>query len=505
MHTPEKLPAGKGKTAGAAAKAPRPSAMSPAAAARGPMTPDAVLTLQRAVGRHAVSRALGREEHAHGADYGHGAVQRRAPVETAEAPAEILGAAMASASRPIDGGTLKKAQSFYQNDRLSQGRVHTGPLAQRAVAAFGATAMTVGEHIFFSAGVERDTTTAFHEYGHLDKNTRGIAETGTDNGTGAPVTDPNQGSEREAASDGAAAAAGAEVAPSVVAQRAVRQGAATAGGESATVQRTRGSGRDRHRSSSPREEEERRYRHRSRSHDFDYEDARATTSYVPAPSSPASSHGSDDYYGSNDYDRYDANIVTVDTMAQNPPGRRAIGQNTVMGGNSARQILTSAGRTPGGMAAHLHTGAAYALGDGLEGQTQRATNLTPGSQATNLDHKRYEDSVPEVTDMLGVTVTGAGLTGGGASGLGYDVYDSMDYQVRGPDGRRLVDSHPLDLSDYGSAADRQSRPDYRPTSEIRRDMRYAAVAHVMDAIHPDDMDPDYREHRERERRRRRRH
>lgn len=242
MHTPEKLPASKGGPAGGAVKSPQPSPMSamypvsPAAAARGPMTPDAVLTLQRAVGRQAVARALGREEHVHGADCGHGAVQRRAVVETAQAPAELLDDAMASTSRPIEGGTLKKAQSFYQNDHLSRGRVHTGPLAQRAVAAFGATAMTVGEHIFFGAGVERDTATAFHEYGHLDKNTRGIAETGTDNGTGAPVTNPNQGSEREAATDGAAAAKGAEVAPSV-AQRAVRQAGAPFAGSGAPVQR----------------------------------------------------------------------------------------------------------------------------------------------------------------------------------------------------------------------------------------------------------------------------
>ncbi|MEY9926515.1 hypothetical protein ABH926_001137 [Catenulispora sp. GP43] len=506
MHTPEKLPASKDGKGGGPAKAPRPSVLSPAAAVGGPMTPAAVLTLQRAVGNQVMSGMLGREEHVHGADCGHGSVQRRVAVETenAESPADILKAAMASASRSIESGTLKKAESFYQNNRLSRGRVHTGQLAQRAVAAFGAEAMTVGEHIFFGAGVENDTATAFHEYGHLDKNTRGIAETGTAGASGIPVTDPGQHSEREAENDGAAAAGGAEVAPSVVAQRAAGQGAAAAGGESATVQRTRSSGR--RRSNSPRdEEEERSYRHRSRSYDYDYEDARATTSYVPAPSSSGSSPRSDDYYGATDYDRYDANYVTPETMEQNPPGRRAIGQNAVMGRNSARDILTSAGRTPRGTAAHLHTGAAYALGDGLEGQTQRASNLTPGSQATNLDHKRYEDSVPEATEFLGLTVTGAGLTGSGASGRGYDVYDSMDYQVRGPDGRRLIDSHPLDLSDYSSAADRQSRSDYRPTREIREDTRYSAIGHVMDAVHPDDWDPEYRAYEEQRRRRHGRH
>lgn len=228
MPLPEKSPAkksGESARSGATASAARRSAMTPAIAAGGPMTPAAVLTLQRAVGNHAVARALAQEEHAHGAGCGHGTVQREA---AAEAPVEILNAAMSSASRPIESSTLKKAQSFYQNDRLSQGRVHTGPLAQRAVAAFGAKAMTVGTHIFFGAGVERDPATAGHEYGHLDKNTRGIAETGTDKGTGAPVTDPGQHSERQAATDGAAFAQGADVAPSVVTQRAVRQGGDTA-------------------------------------------------------------------------------------------------------------------------------------------------------------------------------------------------------------------------------------------------------------------------------------
>lgn len=496
MHIPEKLPASKGGRRGeAAAKPVRPSAMSPAAAAVGPMTPAAVLTLQRAVGNQAVSGMLGREEHAHGADCGHGAVQRRASAEveraeSAQAPAEILNAAMASPSRPIESGTLRKAQSFYQNDRLSVGRVHTGPLAQRAVAAFGAKAMTVGEHIFFDAGVEHDTATAFHEFGHLDKNTRGIAETGTAGGSGIAVTDPNQHSEREAANDGAAAATGADLAPSV-AQRALRQGSATAEESAsdtaiqrATVQRARHS--DRRRSISPSEEDDRRRRHRSRSYD-----SRESTPVYDA------------YYGDTDYDRYDVSYVTDDTMTQNPPGRRAITQNRVMG-RSARQILASAGRTPRGDAAHLHTAAAYALGDGAEEQTQRRSNLTPGSQATNLDHKRYEDSVPDVTSMLGVTVTGAGLTGSGSHGLGHDVYDSLDYEVRGPDGRRLVTSHRLDLHDYGSAADRQSRSDYRPTRDIRNDMQYSAAAYVMDSIPEDDWDSDYRAYDEQRRRRHRR-
>ena len=256
MHTPEKAPANDGERKQSAARGPRLPAMTPAAAAAGPMSPAAVLTLQRAIGNRAVARALAHDEHVHGADCGHGPVQRRAAVDTSDAPAEILKAALASENLPIETSTLRKAQSVYQNDRLSLGRVHTGPLAQRAVEAFGAKAMTVDTHIFFGAGAEHDTATAFHEFGHLDKNTRGIAESGTDNGGGVPVTDPNQSSERTAATDGAAAARGAEVAPSV-AQRAVDQGAAMGAGPGAgpadavqrvTVQRMENQRRHRRRS-----------------------------------------------------------------------------------------------------------------------------------------------------------------------------------------------------------------------------------------------------------------
>ncbi|MEY9858131.1 hypothetical protein ABH935_003744 [Catenulispora sp. GAS73] len=502
MHTPEKLPENKRGTGGGAAKAPRSSVMSPAAAARGPMTPGAALALQRAVGNQAVSRVLAQEEHVHGAGCGHGAVQRAENAETVEAPAQTLDAALASASRPIESGTLKKAQSFYQNDRLSQGRVHTGPLAQRATAAFGAKALTVGTHILFADGAEHDPATAGHEIGHLDKNLRGIRETGTNHGS-VTVTDPNQGSEREAAIDGDAFAQGAEVAPSLAAQQAGgRQAAAgqdTATGaeaasdttlQRATVQRARDS--DRRRSISPREEDERRRRHRSR----DYDDRRASTSY--ASSSRGSTPGYDDFYGDTDYDRYDINYVTDETQRQNPPGRRAVDQNAVMG-YPARDILTDAGRPPRGTAAHLHTGAAYALGDGVYGQTQRASNLTPGSHATNLDHKRWEDSVPEVTSMLGVTVTGAGLTGRGASGRGHQVYDDMRFEVRGEDGTPVVRSPSLHLHDYDNAAARRSRPNYPTTQEIRTRMRYGAADQVMNSVPEEDWDSDYREHRRRRR------
>ncbi|MGW7274537.1 eCIS core domain-containing protein [Streptomyces sp. NPDC054864] len=117
------------------------------------------------------------------------------------------------------GASLHRAQSFYQNESLSAARFYTGPTAQRAVEAFAAEAITVGTHVLLGRRAEHDERIIGHELGHVDKNTRGEIETGTDHGAGVAVTDPRQSSERTAETDGAAYAAGASTAPSV-AQRA---------------------------------------------------------------------------------------------------------------------------------------------------------------------------------------------------------------------------------------------------------------------------------------------
>lgn len=117
------------------------------------------------------------------------------------------------------GASLHRAQSFYQNESLSAARFYTGPTAQRAVEAFGAEANIVGTRVLLGRRAERDERIIGHELGHVDKNTRGEIETGTDHGAGVAVTDPRQSSERTAETDGAAYAAGASTAPSV-AQRA---------------------------------------------------------------------------------------------------------------------------------------------------------------------------------------------------------------------------------------------------------------------------------------------
>lgn len=192
-----------------------------------------MLDLQRTAGNTAVARMVERERHQHGPGCEHAdpAVQRReAPGhgEEHEAvedthptdPRSLIDAAMATPSSPLPGAFLSKAKAFYGNDALSAGRVHDNATAQRATAAMGARAMTIGSHIFLGPSAVGDTETLAHEASHLDKNLRGIRETGNDNGAGVTVTDPGQGSERAAVADGAAFTAGAATAPSVVAQRA---------------------------------------------------------------------------------------------------------------------------------------------------------------------------------------------------------------------------------------------------------------------------------------------
>nr|WP_257101903.1 DUF4157 domain-containing protein [Streptomyces sp. alain-838] len=115
----------------------------------------------------------------------------------------LLEAAKATPSSPLPGAFLSQAKSFYRNDRLSEGRVHDNPTAQRATAALGAQAMTVGKDIFLGPSAVGNTRILAHEASHLDKNLRGVRETGNDNGAGVTVTDPGQDSERAAETDGA--------------------------------------------------------------------------------------------------------------------------------------------------------------------------------------------------------------------------------------------------------------------------------------------------------------
>ncbi|MEU1089460.1 DUF4157 domain-containing protein [Streptomyces sp. NPDC005892] len=177
------------------------------------------------------------EQHQHSADCGHQqtarpAVQRAAAgvaVERTEdehahahgpeTQSALLAAAMSSPSEALSSSIVAKAGAFYQNDALASTRVHHGVVAQRATEAMGAAAMTVGNHIFLSSGATASDELIGHELSHVDKNLKGVRETGHNNGGGVTVTNPRQDSERAAERDGSAYAAGHRTAPSLVASQ----------------------------------------------------------------------------------------------------------------------------------------------------------------------------------------------------------------------------------------------------------------------------------------------
>ncbi|MEU9387620.1 DUF4157 domain-containing protein, partial [Streptomyces sp. NPDC048279] len=153
-----------------------------------------MLDLQQAAGNTAVARMVEQErqqeQHRHGPGCAHPdtAVQRSGDDQESTGHRSLIAAAMATPSSPLPGPFLARAKSFYGNDALSAGRVHDNATAQRATAALGAQAMTIGSHIFLGSSAVGDTEILAHETGHLDKNLRGIRETGNDNGAGVTVT-----------------------------------------------------------------------------------------------------------------------------------------------------------------------------------------------------------------------------------------------------------------------------------------------------------------------------
>ena len=164
--------------------------------------------VQRSV-RSTVARSAQEDEHAH----------EVVPDTSPEGQAALVAAARQSPSESLSSDVVSKAVPFYQNEKIASTRVHRDAVAQRATAAMGAEAMTIDNHIFLSAEAANDEATIGHELSHVDKNTRGIVETGHSNGAGVTTTDPRQSSEHVAGVDGHAYAAGEATAPSVTAQR----------------------------------------------------------------------------------------------------------------------------------------------------------------------------------------------------------------------------------------------------------------------------------------------
>ncbi|MCF2127489.1 DUF4157 domain-containing protein [Strepomyces sp. STD 3.1] len=186
-------------------------------------TADRMLTLQNQAGNAAVSSVVQRrfdpEQHQHGAGCGHDGIDDRSP----EGQSQLLAAAKETPSSSLPGSFLAKATSFYQNPKIADGRVHADPIAQRATAAMGAEAMTIGMDVYLGPSAIGNEGILAHEASHLDKNSRGITETGVSNGAGPSHTDPGQDSEVAAVRDSDAFESGVDVAPSVVAQRSAAE------------------------------------------------------------------------------------------------------------------------------------------------------------------------------------------------------------------------------------------------------------------------------------------
>ena len=218
MHAHEELPAR--KSAGRAPTPRKPTAV-PQSGVNGPMTQGAMIALQRSIGNqgaHAVQRRMAppeQEQHVHGAGCNHGEVG-------SVTESEALEAAKAVPASPLPAGVRQRAESFHQFN-FGGAKLRTGPVVARAAALMRATAFTIDDVAYIPEPGNPEID--MHEANHLKMNLSGKPETGHNDGSGVAKTRPNQTSEMVAAGDGAAAARGEKVAPSVVAQRAVDEDA----------------------------------------------------------------------------------------------------------------------------------------------------------------------------------------------------------------------------------------------------------------------------------------
>lgn len=144
----------------------------------GPLSPQAVQALQRAIGNAAVTRML---------------TVRRAGDE--DGPGPGVPGVLRRPGTPLDGPLRAEMEARLGAD-FSTVRLHTGPAAQRSAAALDARAYTSGEHIVLGRG-GGDRHTLAHELTHVIQQRSGPVA-GTDNGAGLSVSDPSDAFERAA-------------------------------------------------------------------------------------------------------------------------------------------------------------------------------------------------------------------------------------------------------------------------------------------------------------------
>ena len=165
-----------------------------------------LLALQRAAGNAAVSRAIEADRHEHGAGCGHDdAVQRAEAQPAVQRRSSVFDAVSSPASR-LEPRIQQKAEQAYGMS-FDHVRVHSGPVAQRSAQELDARAYTTGSSIVVGPqGV--DDETMFHEIDHVRQQSMGPVA-GSDNGSGAKVSSPDDAFERRSAENGRRVAQGA--------------------------------------------------------------------------------------------------------------------------------------------------------------------------------------------------------------------------------------------------------------------------------------------------------
>lgn len=147
----------------------------------GPVTPDAVAALQRAIGNDAVVRAMAARQET---------VQRSAVHDV-----------LRTSGHPLDEPVREEMEARLDAD-FSDVRLHTDSTAHAAAESVQADALTTGSHIVFQRG-RYDTSSSAgkqllaHELGHVIQQREGPVS-GTDTGDGMKVSHPDDRFERAA-------------------------------------------------------------------------------------------------------------------------------------------------------------------------------------------------------------------------------------------------------------------------------------------------------------------
>ncbi|MEU4805724.1 DUF4157 domain-containing protein [Actinosynnema sp. NPDC023587] len=147
----------------------------------GPVTPEVVAALQRAVGNAAVAQAV---------------ASRQTTVQRSE-----VHNALRTSGRPLDEPVREEMEARLDAD-FSDVRLHTDSTAHAAAESVRATAFTTGSHIVFQRDSYDTSSSAgkrllAHELGHVIQQREGPVS-GTDTGDGTKVSHPDDRFERAA-------------------------------------------------------------------------------------------------------------------------------------------------------------------------------------------------------------------------------------------------------------------------------------------------------------------